>query len=117
MSRSATVTRATKETSIKVELDLDGSGTASAETGMPFFDHMLQQLGKHAGFDLTVTCGGGSRRSTGTTRWRTAASRSARRCAEALGDKAGVRRFASVGRAAGRGRGSRSCSISPGGPS
>ena len=69
---------------------------ASADTGIPFFDHMLQQLGKHAGCDLDVTVQGRPRRSTATTPWRTVGSRSARRCAEALGDKAGIRRFASI---------------------
>ena len=58
MSRTASVTRTTKETDIRVELNLDGSANATADTGIPFFDHMLQQLGKHAGWDLDVTCKG-----------------------------------------------------------
>ena len=58
MTRTSTVERTTKETSIRIELTLDGSGTTSADTGLPFFDHMLQQLGTHAGFDLTVTAKG-----------------------------------------------------------
>jgi len=58
MSRTATISRATNETDLTVELALDGSGNAVADTGIPFFDHMLQQLGKHAGFDLSVTCKG-----------------------------------------------------------
>ena len=56
--RAATVTRTTKETDVRVELALDGSGRSAADTGMPFFDHMLQQLGKHAGWDLDIACKG-----------------------------------------------------------
>jgi imidazoleglycerol-phosphate dehydratase len=52
--RSGTVRRKTKEVDVEVRLKVDGRGNASAETGIPFFDHMLEQLGKHAGFDLTV---------------------------------------------------------------
>ena len=52
--RDAIVERSTKETTVRVELRLDGSGSASADTGLPFFDHMLEQLGTHAGFDLTA---------------------------------------------------------------
>jgi imidazoleglycerol-phosphate dehydratase len=51
-SRAGTVRRKTKE--VDVELKIDGRGNASADTGIPFFDHMLEQLGKHAGFDLSV---------------------------------------------------------------
>ena len=58
MSRTAAVERSTKETKIRVELGLDGTGNVIVDTGMPFFDHMLQQLGKHAGFDLQMTCAG-----------------------------------------------------------
>ena len=50
--------RQTKETTIDVSLLLDGSGRVSVETGLPFFDHMLAQLGKHAGFDLTLRAHG-----------------------------------------------------------
>ena len=58
MTRHAEVKRATKETDITVRLELDGSGTATAQTGLPFFDHMLQQLGTHARFDLEVRATG-----------------------------------------------------------
>ena len=54
MSRYAKVERATKESSVLVELELDGTGRAEVETGVPFFDHMVNQLGKHGGFDLVV---------------------------------------------------------------
>jgi imidazoleglycerol-phosphate dehydratase len=95
MSRSATVERATKETKIRVELDLDGSGNATAGTGMPFFDHMLQQLGKHAGFDLAVTCEG-DLQVDGHHTVEDCGLGLGRALQEALGDKAGVRRFASI---------------------
>ncbi|MFN8126882.1 MAG: imidazoleglycerol-phosphate dehydratase HisB [Candidatus Nanopelagicales bacterium] len=54
MSRTAMVERATKESEVSVALDLDGTGRVEVATGVPFFDHMLSQLGKHGGFDLTV---------------------------------------------------------------
>ena len=52
MSRSSQQHRETKETKIELALDVDGAGQASASTGIPFFDHMLEQLGKHGGWDL-----------------------------------------------------------------
>ena len=52
--RTARIERRTGETEVLVDLALDGSGQASSDTGVPFFDHMVNQLGKHAGFDLTV---------------------------------------------------------------
>ena len=94
-TRTATVKRATKETDITVELDLDGTGRASAETGMPFFDHMLQQLGKHAGWDLAVTCAG-DLQVDGHHTTEDCGIAVGQALKEALGDKAGVRRFASI---------------------
>jgi imidazoleglycerol-phosphate dehydratase len=95
MTRTATVIRTTKETDIRVELDLDGAGQASAATGMPFFDHMLQQLGKHAGWDLRVTCEG-DLQIDGHHTVEDCGIALGEALSEALGDKAGVRRFASV---------------------
>lgn len=95
MTRTATVTRTTGETDITVELDLDGSGSASADTGMPFFDHMLQQLGKHAGWDLGVT-GRGDLEVDGHHTVEDCGIAIGTALADALGDKAGIRRFASV---------------------
>lgn len=58
MSRTARVERETNETKIVVELSIDGSGLTSISTGVAFFDHMLEQLGRHAGFDLSIDASG-----------------------------------------------------------
>lgn len=58
MSRVGDQKRETKETSIRVRVDLDGAGDTSIATGVGFFDHMLQQLGRHSGFDLEVSAEG-----------------------------------------------------------
>jgi imidazoleglycerol-phosphate dehydratase len=58
MGRSATITRETRETQITVTLELDGGGKAAVETGVPFFDHMLEAFGRHGLFDLTVAAKG-----------------------------------------------------------
>jgi imidazoleglycerol-phosphate dehydratase len=95
VSRRASVSRTTRETDIRVELALDGSGTATAQTGIPFFDHMLQQLGKHAGWDLEITCRG-DLQVDGHHTVEDCGIALGTALAEALGDKAGIRRFASV---------------------
>lgn len=56
--RTATVSRKTKETDISVELNLDGKGQSSVETGIGFFDHMLESFSKHSAIDLTVRAKG-----------------------------------------------------------
>src|SRR6476620_6730755 len=56
--REATIERKTNETEIKISVDLDGSGNVRAKTGVPFFDHMLDALGRHGHLDLEVTCTG-----------------------------------------------------------
>lgn len=93
--RTAHRARKTKETTIEVDLALDGSGTTSVSTGLPFFDHMVDQLGRHGGFDLTVRAEGDldidahhTVEDTGITLGEALAA--------ALGDKAGVRRFANT---------------------
>jgi imidazoleglycerol-phosphate dehydratase len=58
VSRSASVQRETKETRIEVTLDLDGSGQSSAKTGIGMLDHLVEQIGKHGLFDLSVTATG-----------------------------------------------------------
>ncbi len=58
MSRTAEITRATKETDITICLDLDGTGNTDIDTGVPFFDHMLDAFGRHGLFDLSVRAQG-----------------------------------------------------------
>jgi imidazoleglycerol-phosphate dehydratase len=94
VSRRAERQRRTKETEVTVALDVDGTGRVEADTGIPFLDHMLDQLGAHAGFDLQVRARGDldvdlhhTVEDTGITLGGA--------LAEALGDKVGVRRFAS----------------------
>jgi imidazoleglycerol-phosphate dehydratase len=93
--RIASRSRSTKETSIEVAVNLDGNGTTDVSTGLPFFDHMVSQLGKHGGFDLTVKATGDldvdahhTVEDVGITVGEVVR--------EALGDKAGIRRFASI---------------------
>lgn len=92
--RNAELRRDTKETQIEVAILLDGEGHTSCSTGLPFFDHMLDQLGRHGGFDLTVKAVGDLEIDSHHTVEDTGillgeAFRAA------LGDKVGVRRFAS----------------------
>ena len=58
MSRNATIDRSTKETKVKLTLELDGRGEHQIETGVPFFDHMLTQIARHGFFDLTLAAAG-----------------------------------------------------------
>jgi imidazoleglycerol-phosphate dehydratase len=95
MSRSARRDRATKETTIELVLEVDGEGRASASTGIPFFDHMLEQLGKHGGFDLEVKAQGDLEVDLHHT-VEDVGIALGESLKEALGDKAGVRRFASA---------------------
>lgn len=94
-ARTATVTRTTKETNVHIELSIDGSGTVSADTGLPFFDHMLQQLGTHAGFDLAVTAEG-DLEIDGHHTVEDVGIAVGQALAQALADKSGIRRFASI---------------------
>jgi len=95
MTRAASRSRETKETSISISLSLDGSGVGEADTGLPFFDHMLSQLGRHGGFDLAVEAKGDLAVDTHHTIEDVAIALGD--CLrEALGDKAGIRRFASI---------------------
>jgi len=92
MSRTATIIRQTKETDIKIELNLDGSGTASIATGIPFFDHMLTLFTAHGFFDLTVT-GQGDIDVDFHHTVEDVGLALGDALTEALGDKRGIRRF------------------------
>lgn len=92
MSRISKVERSTKESQVKVELNLDGAGKIEVDTGVPFFDHMLSQLGKHAGFDLKVNTTGDVEVDSHHTVEDTALA-VGQALREALGDKTGIRRF------------------------
>jgi imidazoleglycerol-phosphate dehydratase len=92
VSRTARVERSTKESKILVELDLDGTGKVEISTGVPFYDHMLTSLGTHAAFDLTVQATGDVEVDAHHT-VEDAAIVLGQALRQALGDKAGVRRF------------------------
>jgi imidazoleglycerol-phosphate dehydratase len=93
-ARRATRKRSTRETSIEVDLLVDGTGYTDVTTGLPFFDHMLDQLGRHGGFDLTVLATGDLAVDSHHT-VEDVAITLGEAMREALGDKVGVRRFAS----------------------
>src|SRR3954465_11029121 len=92
MARTALVERTTKESDVRVELDLDGTGIASSDTGVPFFDHMVAQLGKHGGFDLSVVTKGDLEIDAHHTVEDTSLAPGQGR-GQGPGDKAGIRRF------------------------
>jgi imidazoleglycerol-phosphate dehydratase len=94
-TRNATVNRATKEVRVDVTLALDGTGVASAKTGLPFFDHMIEQLGKHAGFDLIVRAQGDLEVDAHHTVEDTGLA-IGEAVSLALGDKSGIARFGSA---------------------
>jgi imidazoleglycerol-phosphate dehydratase len=93
--RTATITRTTGETDITIEVDLDGSGRIAVDTGLPFFDHMLSQLGRHGGLDLVVQATGDIEIDAHHT-VEDVGITLGQAVAQAWGDKAGVRRFASI---------------------
>ena len=97
MARTGYRERTTQETTIVVEIDLDGETIdgVSASTGIPFFDHMLDQLGRHGGFGLRVSCNGDLAIDAHHT-VEDVGIAVGEAFNEALGDKAGVRRFASI---------------------
>jgi imidazoleglycerol-phosphate dehydratase len=94
MSRVAQRSRSTAETQITVSIDLDGTGVCEVSTGLPFFDHMLDQLGRHGSFDLRVNAVG-DLHVDGHHTVEDVGILLGETFREALGDKAGVRRFAS----------------------
>jgi len=95
MTRTATITRTTKETDIAITLGLDGTGQVDIATGIGFFDHMLQAFGRHGLFDLDVKATGDLQvdghhtvEDTGIVLGQA--------LAQALGDKRGIRRYGSI---------------------
>ncbi|HEV7525512.1 MAG TPA: imidazoleglycerol-phosphate dehydratase HisB [Acidimicrobiia bacterium] len=95
MTRHAELSRKTKETTITLSLTIDGSGTTDVSTGIAFFDHMLEQLGKHAGFDLRIEAKGDLEVDLHHT-VEDVGIVLGNALREALGDKRGVRRFANA---------------------
>ncbi len=93
--RYGRVARTTKESSVLVEIDLDGTGTADIDTGIGFYDHMLAQLAKHGLFDILVKTTGDLHVDAHHTVEDTALALGGA-FREALGDKAGIRRFANA---------------------
>ena len=92
MGRTARIERTTKESSVLLELDLDGTGEVEVETGVPFFDHMMSQLGKHGGFDLKIKTNGDTHIDSHHTVEDTAIA-FGQALKQALGDKVGISRF------------------------
>ena len=93
--RTATITRTTKETDIALQLNLDGSGKTSLNTGVGFFDHMLDALSRFALLDLTLTCQGDIQVDAHHT-VEDVGICLGRAIREALGDRAGIRRVGSA---------------------
>ncbi|WP_447003618.1 imidazoleglycerol-phosphate dehydratase HisB [Saccharothrix isguenensis] len=92
MSRVGKVERTTRESSVYVEIDLDGTGKVEIGTGVPFYDHMLTALGVHGSFDLVVRATGDVEIDAHHT-VEDVAIVLGQALREALGDKAGIRRF------------------------
>lgn len=95
MPRDAVITRKTKEVDVTVKLAVDGDGSSTAETGLPFFDHMLEQLGKHARFTLSVRAKGDLEVDAHHTVEDTGIALG-EALVQALGDKSGIARFGSA---------------------
>ena len=93
--RAASGSRRTGETDIEVSVAVDGSGTTDCSTGIPFFDHMLDQLGRHGGMDLRVAAEGDTAVDAHHTVEDTGILLGTV-LSDALGDRRGVRRFASI---------------------
>jgi imidazoleglycerol-phosphate dehydratase len=91
-TRTATLSRATSESTIELSLDLDGTGTSSINTSVPFFDHLLTAFSKHSLVDLTVTASGDTEIDVHHTVEDIGITLGAA-IKQALGDKAGISRF------------------------
>jgi imidazoleglycerol-phosphate dehydratase len=92
VSRKGRVARTTKESDVLVEINLDGTGEVKVDTGVPFYDHMLSQLGKHGAFDLNVKTKGDISVDEHHTIEDTALALGTA-FKEAMGDKSGIRRY------------------------
>ncbi len=93
--RAATIERKTRETAIKLTLDLDGTGVSTVSTGVGFLDHMLELLTKHSGIDLTVDASGDLQVDDHHT-VEDVGICLGQALAQALGDKKGIRRYGSA---------------------
>lgn len=90
--RAASISRKTKETDIALTINLDGTGKADIQTGVAFFDHMLEQLAKHGLFDISIKCDGDLEIDSHHTVEDTGIALG-QAIKQALGDKAGIRRY------------------------
>ncbi|MBE5827145.1 MAG: imidazoleglycerol-phosphate dehydratase HisB [Butyrivibrio sp.] len=94
-NRRATVERKTQETDIKVDINIDGSGTSKVQTGIGFFDHMLNGFAKHGFFDIDVICNGDVE-VDGHHSVEDTAIVLGQAISKALGDKKGIKRYGSM---------------------
>ena len=95
MGRTATVERKTRETQIRVEIDLDGSGKATIQTPIPFLSHMLEQIARHGGFDLSIQAEGDVE-IDGHHTTEDIGIVLGKAVLDALGDRRGIRRYGSA---------------------
>lgn len=91
-ARTATITRNTKETQIKVEINLDGTGICQLDTGLPFLEHMIDQIARHGLIDITIQATGDLEIDAHHT-VEDIGITLGQACAEAFGDKIGIRRY------------------------
>ncbi len=94
-NRRATVERKTQETDIKVDINIDGSGTSKVQTGIGFFNHMLNGFARHGFFDIDVTCNGDVE-VDGHHSVEDTAIVLGQAISRALGDKKGIKRYGSM---------------------
>jgi imidazoleglycerol-phosphate dehydratase len=95
MARTASIARKTRETDIRVEIDLDGSGKSTIQTPLPFLSHMLEQIARHGGFDLSVFAEGDVE-IDGHHTTEDIGIVLGKAVLDALGDRRGIRRYGSA---------------------